>query len=83
MIKFSVKANERKLLGFALSEQNIILLKEGKPIHSDLSTLGIPDWDVLIFYGKTEDEIIETLKEHKLIKDESEIHDPHLKQKEH
>lgn len=55
-----VKFKAGQLIGFGLSEKNIKLLKQGKPIKIDLTTLGLPGKevkDVLIFYGKTENDM--------------------------
>lgn len=52
-----VKFRAGETIGFGLSEENMRLLKEGKPIKVDLTELGLPGKevrDVFIFYGKTE-----------------------------
>ena len=61
MIKFIGDSRENKghkLVGLGISEGNVIKLKEGKPILVKLNEM-IPDCniDVLIFYGKTEQEL--------------------------
>lgn len=54
-----IKARSGTSLIFGLSEENIKLLKEGKPIHIDLREIGIANGNITIFYGPTED-IMET-----------------------
>lgn len=63
MIKFIAE----KLIGFGLSAGNIKLLREGRPIKIDMSSLGplpkarLTDYTVVIFYGETEKEMTEEL----------------------
>lgn len=84
MIKLAlIKSDGRKLLGFGITEQNVILLKDGKPIYTSLDELTIPDTDIVIFYATTEDKMVEFFKKAGFIKDESEIKDQHLKEKTH
>lgn len=64
MIKFKTGLEEdgtRALVGLGLTEENFTKLKEGKPIHIKGSELAI-DFDILIFYGKTEFQILKDLK---------------------
>lgn len=62
--------------GFGLSERNIQLLKQGKPILIDLSELG-GDGNVTIFYGKTEQDMGREIAE--FIGPETKVHiDPRL-----
>lgn len=54
MIKFSyTNKSGVSSYGFGLSERNVELLKEGKPIVIDLAPMG-GQGEILIFYGKTE-----------------------------
>lgn len=52
--------NGQVVLG--LSEENIKRLKQGKPISFNLSALAMPPCPVMIFYGKTEDAMLEELR---------------------
>jgi len=65
-----VKFNAGKLIGFGLSEENIKLLKQGKPISIDLKEMGI-DKKLMIFYGVTENHMKNMLNE--FIGDKTEI----------
>lgn len=63
MIKFATRTRERGLLlGFGLSEENLRLLREGKPIRIDLGKMGLMKGEILIFYGKTEAEMVKEIK---------------------
>lgn len=46
-----------------LSETNIKLLKEGKPMKFNLDALGLPSQEIVIFYGKTEKIMMEKFKQ--------------------
>ena len=67
MIKFTLNrpthdGHQNKLvIGFGLSEANIKKLKQGHPILIDLMEMGIPYYEVLIMYGKTEQEMAKQL----------------------
>jgi len=63
MIRFKVKSKsgDKVLLGFGLSEENVTKLKAGDPILFSLEELGIEGTEVLIIYGKTEDDMRKNL----------------------
>lgn len=52
-----LKARTGDNLIFGLSALNIERLMEGKPISIDLKDLGLPTGRVMIFYGKTEEDM--------------------------
>ena len=57
-------ADGTKFMLFGLSEGNIKLLKEGKPILVDLAEIGLPHMGkVFIVYGETEEAITKQFKE--------------------
>jgi hypothetical protein len=58
-----LKARSGDKLVFGLSARNIELLMDGKPILIDLKELGYADGQVLIFYGTTEQMMMEQLEE--------------------
>lgn len=61
MIKFKATIGDNKtLLGFGLSEENLTRLRNLEPIEFDLTEMGI-DAQVLIFYGATEAAIAKNL----------------------
>lgn len=62
MIKFVAQSPKGILLGIGLSEKNIELLKQEKPIRIDLTEMGFDSGRVLIFYGETEGELIKTIQ---------------------
>lgn len=51
------------LIGFGLSDKNILKLKNGKPIIIDMTELGVKGKKVMIFYGKTEIDMQKELSE--------------------
>ena len=57
MIKFRLG----NLIGFGLSEGNLKLLREGRPIHIQGAQLGSVD-DFIIVYGATERDIVEQMR---------------------
>jgi hypothetical protein len=64
MIKFTLpKSDGQKILGFAITETNVERLKQGDPIYFDLNELGVAGYDVLIMYGKDQEDIGKQLKE--------------------
>lgn len=54
-------AGSNLILG--LSEKNLELLKTDKPIKFNLKDLGLQDMNVIIFYGKTEQELMSLVKD--------------------
>jgi hypothetical protein len=61
-----IKATAGDMVLFGLSEKNVQLLKEGKPIKIDMTELGLTG-KVLIFYGKTEEDMMSEFKKHGLL----------------
>lgn len=62
MIKFKVTGERGEIhLGFGITERNVELLKQGKPISIDLNEMGI-NASVMIMYGETEADLLKTLK---------------------
>ncbi len=62
MIKGMMKTNEGKdIILLGISRENILRLKEGKPIHVKGDELGVSQ-DIFIMYGDTEMEIYNELK---------------------
>lgn len=59
MIKFKASKDDKELIGFGLSEENVRKLKDGMPIHIDDSDLS--DQEILIFYGKTEKDMMDSI----------------------
>lgn len=73
MIKFIMERDQRKLIGLGLSAGNIRKLQKGKPIQIMGEEMEIPNMDILIFYGNTEEEMAELLKKHGLITDATKV----------
>lgn len=78
MIKYLAGDKDGKnnvLLGFALSEENVRLLWEGRPIVIDLDEVGVKirydgqtyDGSIIIHYGETEEAMAKELSEIGLI----------------
>ena len=63
MIKFKFTGRDGKAgIGFGLSAENVKRLQAGQPIAIDLTEMGI-EADVMIFYGETEVDMYNDLKE--------------------
>lgn len=63
MIKF--RAGNR--IYFGLSDRNVELLREGKPVHIEGVEIGLPHLDLYIFHGATEQAMFDDLVRHGLI----------------
>ena len=62
MIKATMETGEGKnVLVLGISAENVIRLKEGKPIHITGEELGL-ECDVLLVYGETESQIYQDLQ---------------------
>lgn len=62
LIKFTSTGKNRTLIGLGITEGNVKRLKEAQPILVNGSELGF-DWlEILIFYGRDEDELEKTVK---------------------
>jgi hypothetical protein len=65
MIRFKVNSKDggKLLIGLGLSAQNIEKLKAGDPILFGLDELGLENTEVVILYGKTEEEMRDKIDE--------------------
>lgn len=52
-----VKAVKGNMIILGLSDENLNRLKKDQPIKFNLQELGLPDYDVVIFNGKTEQDM--------------------------
>lgn len=76
MIKAKAKTQEGKqVLLFGLSEENIIHLRMKQPILVVGEEMGIPDFDIVIIWGQTEDDIIKELADNTMITDKTKVED--------
>lgn len=57
-----LKARAGDMMFFGLSERNIELLRKGRPIHVDLTDIGMKG-EVIIFYGVDEEDCRKILME--------------------
>lgn len=57
MLKIVKHYEDRAILGFGLSEENIKRLQEGQPIHFQGEQMGLLKKDILIFAGKDEEDL--------------------------
>jgi hypothetical protein len=66
MIKFSVTTSDgRPAIGLGLSAHNLKRLKAGQPIFIDGASEGLPfAGAILLFYGRTEHDMLEDLSRH-------------------
>ena len=58
-----LKARSGDVMVFGLSDLNLQELKKGRPITVDLKDLALPGGKVIIFYGKTEVDMMKELKD--------------------
>lgn len=72
MIKFVGQKDGQKLFGFGLSEGNLERLRKGEPIVVDLAVMGAAG-TVMIFYGRTEEEMARMLTTAGLVAADTEI----------
>lgn len=56
-----IKAVKGNMIILGLSDENINRLQNGLPIKFNLKDLGLQDMDVVIFHGKTEFEMKQTM----------------------
>jgi hypothetical protein len=56
-----IKARAGDLMVFGLSDRNLELLQQGRPIIIDLREIGLESGRVMILYGKTEKAITDEL----------------------
>lgn len=56
-----LKARSGESLIFGLSARNVELLQQGKPIQIDLREMGFEKGFVMIFYGRTEEDMTQSL----------------------
>lgn len=68
MIKAAGKTGlGQPLLFLGLSGENVTRLTTGEPIRirsADITALGFPPMEVVIHYGRTEQDIVDELREH-------------------
>lgn len=69
MIKFKAEG----MVGFGLSAGNIEKLMQGMPIKVNGKDIGI-DHDVVIFYGRTEQDMVQMFKDEGFITDKTITH---------
>jgi hypothetical protein len=81
VVKFLVITPEGPVLGLGISEQNVQRLRRGKPIvvHiGEAADLGDGTGRVVLFYGQSEDQMLDDFKNCDPTADESdEEFDPH------
>lgn len=68
-----IKARKGNALVFGLSENNIQRLKQDQPIKFNLRELGLPELDIFIMYGTTEEEIQKDFLKHGIIGVNTEV----------
>ena len=56
MILAKIEGTERKMLAVGLSGENVTRLGAGEPILKHLDDVGFEGMDLVIVYGKTEDD---------------------------
>lgn len=57
-----IQTNGRKAVVLGIDAENVKRLQEGKPIHVDGASLGVPV-DVMLFYGETNKHMLADLRE--------------------
>lgn len=67
MIKAAGRTGDgRPLALLGLTGENVTRLVADEPLVVELAQLGLPDVQVVVVYGKTEDDIIDKLSDNKL-----------------
>lgn len=61
MVKFRAERDGKAVFGLGLVGENVKLLKEGRPILVKLAEMGGPDVEVVVFFGRDMDELMELL----------------------
>jgi hypothetical protein len=79
MIKFVAEGTGRQMIGLGLSDGNLGKLRQGQPIHIMGEELGI-DYDLLIFWCKTEADMKRTLAEAGLITEKTAVQEGFVEQ---
>ena len=64
MIKFRANDGDIVKLGFGLSAENVKRMQQGKPVYVDLTSMGLPGVEIMIFYGRTEEVMIRDIAKH-------------------
>jgi hypothetical protein len=75
MIKFrAMQENGRELVGLGLSDNNLDKLRQGMPIAigKGRNDIGLP-FDILIFHGETEQDIVDKLRQEGLVDDSTTV----------
>jgi hypothetical protein len=76
MIKAKAKSPEGKeILLFGLSEENITRLRMQQPIIVIGEEMGVPNFDIIIMWGQTEDDIIAELSAANMVSSETKVND--------
>jgi hypothetical protein len=81
MIKFKATRGGRETLGLGISGGNVKKLKHGDPILILKEDMDLP-FDILIFYGDTEQELVDQFRKRGLITSETIIHDHRERKKQ-
>jgi len=65
MVKFTMQKDGKLILGLGISNKNVKLLKKDRPILVDFKEINLMEKidKVLLFYGDTEEDIFEQLKD--------------------
>lgn len=59
-----IKARKNNFVLLGLSEENLKRLRRDQPIKFNMKDLGLPDMEVIIFYGETEEDMVNLLLDH-------------------
>lgn len=63
MIKAIGSIGKQPLLMLGLSGENVTRLAAGEPIRFNMAEIGLEPREVVIFYGKTEEDCMQQLRE--------------------
>lgn len=72
MLKVAIRRRGRPVVGLGLSDENVRLLTDGKPIMLNLKELGLSNIELFIFHGATEADMRGDLIKHGLITEDTE-----------
>lgn len=72
MVKFTMEEDGKKVIGLGLSDGNLQLLRNDRIIHIDGAEMNL-DFDIIIFWGKTENEMCRQFKRAGMITDQTKL----------
>jgi oligoribonuclease (3'-5' exoribonuclease) len=64
MIKFLTRGKDKRtVLGLGITDMNIKMLQQGRPVHVKGEDVQMDRLDIMIFHGKTEADLLKQMKQ--------------------